>query len=435
MSDVPFFAAMTLAIWCYTRAVRRGTLLSWTLAAGSGATAILVRQFGVALVPALAVVWFIDPARKRRCAGYALGLSAPVLAAAWQIYEGWEHPNWGARFLLYREELFLFSRPFFVQLPWRVVVICGYAALWLVPLVLVAAVDAFREMRTKSSESPASNHRLKPVLSLFFWCALVVGAVIYGLEVIGWSYSAKFGGAAALMPWVNQSYDMLGSLPEPIRWGLTAFVVLGAALFGRIFAARYVGPRRQPLAPAERVLDFTTLFSLAVTLSFNQFIDRYFLVYLPYAAIIVAKHVEGTLVTWRRTVILGCLLSLAGSAVWTREEMAKAEALWSLSARLHRQGIPPPQIFSEWKWLFYWEFDDYARSGNITAASTYADLFGDNWLGRRLAAAPYRVVHDLRSPGGEQWTVIETTRYLSLYSFQWETYYAVRRDRVPSRDL
>ena len=104
-------------------------------------------------------------------------------------------------------------------------------------------------------------------------------------------------------------------------------------------------------------------------------------------------------------------------------------------ARLHRQGIPPPQIFSDWKWLFYWEFDDYARSGNITAASTYADLFGDNWLGRRRAAAPYRVVHDLRSPGGEQWTVIETTRYFSLYSFQWETYYAVRRDRVPSRDL
>ena len=127
MSDVPFFAAMTVAIWCYTRAVRRGTLLSWTLAAGSGATAILVRQFGVALVPALAVVWFIDPARKRRIAGYAIGLSAPVLAAAWQFYEGWEHPNWGARFLLYREELFLFSRPFFVQLPWRVVVICGYA--------------------------------------------------------------------------------------------------------------------------------------------------------------------------------------------------------------------------------------------------------------------------------------------------------------------
>ena len=69
-------------------------------------------------------------------------------------------------------------------------------------------MDAFREMRTKSSESPASNHRLKPVLSLFFWCALVVGAVIYGLEVIGWSYSAKFGGAAALMPWINQSYDI-----------------------------------------------------------------------------------------------------------------------------------------------------------------------------------------------------------------------------------
>jgi 4-amino-4-deoxy-L-arabinose transferase-like glycosyltransferase len=435
MSDVPFFAALTVAIWCYTRAVRRGTLLSWTLAAGSGATAILVRQFGVALVPALAVVWFIDPARKRRCAGYALGLSVPVLAAAWQFYEGWEHPNWGARFLLYREELFLFSRPFFVQLPWRVVVVCGYLALWLVPIVLVAAADACREMRTKTNASPASNHRLKPVLSLVFWCVLVVGTVIYGLDFIGWSYSAKFGGSAALMPWISHSYDNLGSLPEPIRWGLTVFVIMGAALFGRIFAARYVGPRRRPLSPAELVLDLTTLFSLVVTLGFNQFNDRYFLVYLPYAAIIVAKRVEGPLVASPRAVIAGCLLLLAGSAVWTREDMAKDEALWNLSARLHQQGIPPQQIFSDWRWLFYWEFDDFAHSGNITAASTYVDLFGDKWLGRRRAAAPYRVVHDLTSPGGEQWTVIETTRYFSLLSFQWETYYAVRRDRVPSRDL
>jgi len=196
--------------------------------------------------------------------------------------------------------------------------------------------------------------------------------------------------------------------------------------------ARYAGAARPRLVPAELVLDLTTLFSLCFTLGFNQFIDRYLLIYMPYVAIVVTKHLEGALLTWRRAVLVCCGLSLICSTVWTREDIAKDEALWTLSERLRMEGIPPEQIFSDWKWLFYWQFEDYVHAGNVTDASTYADLFGESWLGRNREAAKYRVVQNLTPPRGETWVVIGQTKYFSLYGCRWETYFAVRRSHLPA---
>jgi hypothetical protein len=436
MTEVPFFAMLTLAMLCYTRAVRRATWLSWVMATIAGGAVILVRQFGAALIPALAVVWLLDPAKKSRFAYYALGLSAPALAATWQLKQGWQHPNWAAQFLIYRQEFFLFSQPFFSQLPWRVTVVVEYLALWLVPLVLLAAWQAVRETSTfhlqPGSAAQAAERKWNP-LPAYLACSVIFGlAVVYGWKVVGWSYNAKFRGSGLLMPFIGQSYDILGAMPEVLRWGITLFMVVGAGFFARIVAARYAGSLRARLVPADLVLDLTTLFSLGFTLGFNQFIDRYLLIYMPYVAIVVAKHLESALLTWRRAVIVCCGLSLICSAVWTREDIAKDEALWTLSKRLRVEGIPPEQIFSDWKWLFYWQFEDYVHAGHVTDASTYADLFGESWLGRNREAAKYRVVQNLTPPRGETWAIIGQTKYFSLYGCRWETYYAVRRRHLPA---
>jgi hypothetical protein len=193
--------------------------------------------------------------------------------------------------------------------------------------------------------------------------------------------------------------------------------------------ARYVGAAWAGLKPAELVLDLTTLFSLGLILIFNQFVDRYFLVLIPYAAIVVAKRLEGALLSWRRAVTVCCILLLIGSSVWTREELAQDQAQWTLSERLRTDGISPTEIFSDWKWLFYWQFEDYVHAGHVTATSTYGDLFGQSWQGRKRDAADYWVVHDLTPPRGETWRVVDQTSYFSVYARGWKTFYAVRRDR------
>jgi len=261
------------------------------------------------------------------------------------------------------------------------------------------------------------------------WCGLFAAAVAYGWKVLGWAYNSKFSGSGLLMPFIGQSYDVLGVLPDALRWGITLYVVVGAGLFARIIVARYAGAARAALKPSELVLDLTTLFSLGFVLTFNQFVDRYFLVLIPYAAIVVAQRLEGALLSWRRAVTVGCVLLLIGSAVWTREELAQDEAQWTLSEQLRTDGISPGEIFSDWKWLFYWQFEDYVHAGHVTAASCYGDLFGQSWLGRKRDAAEYRVVHDLSPPRGETWRVVDQTSYFSVYACRWKAFYAVRRDR------
>ena len=246
------------------------------------------------MIPALLVVWILDPARKSRIPHYVLGLSGPVLAAAWEFDQGWQHPNWAAEFLLYRQELFLLSQPFFVQLPWRVTVVVEYTALWLVPLVLLAAWRAGHEAFAGPRRPEVAADRAGgSVAGLIACIAFFGGTLAYGAKIVGWSYNAQFGGSPALDAVNRPVVRFLWRLPDGIRWGITLFVLVGAGLFLRIGIARYGAASRGLLKPSHWVLDLTTLFSLAFTLGFNQFIDRYFLIYLPYVAIIVGKRLEG----------------------------------------------------------------------------------------------------------------------------------------------
>jgi hypothetical protein len=127
---------------------------------------------------------------------------------------------------------------------------------------------------------------------------------------------------------------------------------------------------------------------------------------------------------------VSCLLLFAGAAIWTREDLAKDEALWTLSSRLAAQGIPPREIFSDWKWFFYWNFEDAAEEGFFHPSTSYAYFF-DEWMPPYRDRAEYWVVHNMTPPPGERWEVVDTARYFSVYARGEETFYAVRRIREP----
>ena len=338
--------------------------------------------------------------------------------------QGWFHSDWAAGFLLLRQRLFLFNGGFLKELPWRPSVVAEYLALWLPPLVLSAAAVARSRVRPLSDRTGASTNGS---ISLLGCTALFTAAAVYGWKVIGYGYSGPLRGSHALMPFVPHCYEILEVVPESFRWTVTVFMILGGALFAQIAAARLLQLARGTLAPAEMLLDFTAIFSFGLTLIFVQFVDQYFLIYLPLAAIVVGKSVQELLIRRRALVIACCLVLLTGSAVWTREDLARDEAMWSLSEQLHAEGIPPERIFSDWKWLFYWQFEDYVHAGHATAETSYAELFEDGWLKRERDAAEYWIVRELKPPPGETWKVVRETHYFSIYARGRQTFYAVRR--------
>jgi hypothetical protein len=234
------------------------------------------------------------------------------------------------------------------------------------------------------------------------------------------------------MPFLSHFYEIIEVLGERFRWGCTVFVVIGAALFTRIIVARWARASIKNLSPADLLLDFTFLFLLALNLLFSQIFDSYLLVYLIYAAIVIGKRLEARLLKWSAAVICCCVLLLIGDAIWTREELAKTEAQWTLAERLRETGVAPEQIACDWPWLFYWGFEDRVHQGRITIHDPYTSLFGDQgWLLTNHRAAPYWIVnrHELPAPPGETRTIIDQVRYFSVYARGWETFYTIRRTR------
>jgi hypothetical protein len=447
-TDIPFLVTLIVALFLYTRALRVMTVPAWTAAAVAGAASILTRQFGAALVAALGVLWLFDPNRIARLRYYALGLSLPLVAVAWQLYRGLFYSNWAAESVLFRQKLF-FSRGYFLRaLPWRPLVLLEYQALWLIPLVLLAAGAAVREVLaiiTKHDEggpeSVSPRSRRSSVAWLLGFVALFAAGVVYGWKVVGYGYnSSDFHGCTALMPFLRHTYDLLLVLGEPVRWAVTIFVVVGAALIARVFVERYAslisvlpGPVPAP-APRELLLDLTSLFLLGCNLIFFQQWDAYQLPFLPLVAIVLAKRYEGLMIS-RRLVVAGCcLLLLVGSAIWTREDLAKDEVQWVLAKRLRESGVQPQNIASSWEWFAYWSFPHFVRQEGKQAGTAIPNFLGeDGWQGRNRKAAEYWIVHDPQAPAGsgETWTGVGEADYFSVYARGRERFYAIRRSPAP----
>ncbi len=259
--------------------------------------------------------------------------------------------------------------------------------------------------------------------------------------MIGYGYnSSDFHGNTALMPFLRHTYDLLLVVGEPVRWAVTIFVVVGAALIARVFVERYASLLTRtpgsvpPPTPRELLLDLTSLFLLGGNLVFFQQWDSYQLPFLPLVAIVLARRFEGLLLARRWAVAGCCLVLLAGSAIWTREDLAKGDVQWILAERLREEGVAPQNIASSWEWFAYWNFPEFVRQEGKRASTEIPKFLGeDGWQGRNRKVAEYWIVHDPRPPAGskETWTVVGEADYFSVYARRRERFYAVRRTPVP----
>ncbi len=101
---------------------------------------IFIRQFGMAILGGLALVWLFDRRRFERFGRYFAGALLPTIATLWQLQQGWNRSNWAQTLLLRRQKTFFWGGDFLKQLPWRIPVLLEYCASFLLPVALVAAL-------------------------------------------------------------------------------------------------------------------------------------------------------------------------------------------------------------------------------------------------------------------------------------------------------
>ena len=417
LSDVPFVAVTLVATLFYTRALRDERWSSWLAASLAASAAIFIRQFGMALVGGIALIWLADARRWQRFSRYLLGVLLPGAAVLWQLNQGWNHSTWAQALLLSRQRVF-WGSGFLKNVPWRPFVLTEYAAFLLPPLVFVAAVALVRELRGRRLRAVTARSNMGGTIGgVVAWTILFVASVFYASRLLA---------IDKLMPFLPWYFEILKLLGTKIQLCATIVAVGGGILFARLFTRRYAVAANRPTLN-QAVLDASTGVSFAMALVFFVFGDKDVLIFLPFAAIAVGRQVEPVLSAYRPAVAALCLGMLAGTAIWTREDLCRNEAIWTLAERVHATGVPPGKIFAGWEWSGYYEFPAYTREVPPIASTTFTDFF-ERWLAGRKAQAEFLIVHDPRPPAGEQWRTIDRFRYFSVFSRGIETFYTVRRE-------
>ena len=332
---MPFVAVTLVATLFYTRALRDERWSWWLAASLAASAAIFIRQFGMALVGGIAARsgW-----RTRAAGSVSRGICSasccpgqPCCGSSTRVGT----TDLGPGVLLSRQRVFFWGGGFLKNVPWRPFVLSEYAAFLLPPLVFVAAVALVRELRGRRLRAVTARSNLGGTLGgVVAWTILFVASVFYASRLLA---------VDKLMPFLPWYFEILKLLGPKIQLCATVLAVSGGILFARLFARRYAIAANRPTLN-HAVLDASTGVSFAMALVFFVFGDKDVLIFLPFAAIAVGRQVESVLMAYCPAVAVLCLGLLAGTAIWTREDLCRNEAIWTLAERVHATGVPPGKI-------------------------------------------------------------------------------------------
>ena len=228
------------------------------------------------------------------------------------------------------------------------------------------------------------------------------------------------------MPYLPWHFGILSRMGTSVRAVLTLLTSIGAALFARIFVLRYSGPQAWGRLPSSsRLLDLTSFFLLAHQLIFYKLGDRYLLVLLPFALIVLGRHLGNWLNRFRVATAIACVAMLAVSAVRTRGELARAEAMWTAAELVRCSGVEPSNIYGYWTWMCYYAFEEYSTDTAHRELYSVSD-FWDRWLPERRERAQFLVTESPKPPVGEKWELAMKTHY-ELMPFWEKPVYVFRR--------
>ncbi|MEP7358282.1 MAG: glycosyltransferase family 39 protein, partial [Anaerolineales bacterium] len=390
MTDMPFLACSILAMWLYARAIRLRHYPTMLLGSVAASAAILIRQFGVALLLALICVWLLGKGRRAQAPFFLAGLALPALAAVLQVWMASVAPNWAAAYVVQAQGQYfsgLLSDPggFLLEIIWRLSMIGQYLAFFALPftlLLLAAWIAGRRGLR------PAAVVRQPS------WPGPVRLGAASGLVFIGLVLSVQRG--AIVMPFMNWYF---GEISVPLRLAITLATSVGAIRLFQLVFRRYTDTPPFSAFPASRqFLDFVALFFVLEIFAFFQVGDEYLLVLLPYILIVISQRLQQHLerAPYRIAAIGLLFVSLGLGSLWTRAVLSASEAKWRGGELARAAGALPTQISQNWIWnSYYGMFDEFLLADDNSHRYDVASFFQE-WVPARAREAEYVVAEEKR---------------------------------------
>lgn len=380
MTDVPFLAWVTIALFLYTRAIRLQSPACMIVASVAGSIAILTRQFGVAFIGGMLLLWILETCQRRQAPLFLIGIILPVIAAAWQFYQGTQTPQFGMNYAMVAQlEHFGTLRKLVGHIFWRPAIVPQYLVFFSTPLALWAVASFFKEF----FESGYTTKRMQDNWST----RLLIGFVVYILLVMSWTRNAM-----PLLPW---NLGELRSLGLTVQCLITIFTVIGSVAYVRIFLMRYLGKASWMRLPAEeRLLDLVTLFLFVAHLVFFQIGDEYLLCLLPFTLIVIGKGLQEEFGWVRRVAVCASALVMIASVMWTRGTLEREEAIWKASESLMLRGVEKSRIFASIAWNGEHRFDEYFSGLGYDRPVEKMGVLFREWLPERKKAAQYLVISE-----------------------------------------
>ena len=405
MTDVPFLSFLLLSMLLYGRALCSGRLSLFVAASLAGAAAVLTRQFGAVLVPAVVLTGVV--VTRARPGVLMLSVLLPGLATVYQLWLGTAAANWTAERLMYDQGQHLGSIASVGEAAWRCGVVLIYLALFSLPL----AVPLIRR-RLAGGDS----YRVEAIVGLLLVLTILAGAT---------------AGHPLVLPFLPWNLDVIELWPISIRATLTASVVLVAAFVGGCIWRRYQ-PFRRSLTASEWLLDAIAALYLISQLAFVQFGDEYLLPLLPYVLIVIGRDLwraqpEPAFLVLRVVTVTVLLLS----ALHHRASLSVSEARWIGAEMAMQLGARPERISASWEWESYnGSFDRFVASGTGDSSSSslraaVMDYFS-RWLPDTREQASFLSVALNKPPGVDIFKVEATVPYRDMF-FRSKTVYVISR--------
>jgi hypothetical protein len=318
MTDVQSMSWMIIALWLYTRALRLNDMQWIFFASIASAAAIGTRQFDMALIASLCIVWALQYRTMRSLPFFGVGLLAPSLVAGWQIWFGTVHPSFTQLVRLCEESAYLRQNPIVLlgEIIWRPAAILEHAVLFLLPLMPVGLYLLWIRFRGRQCLLYASI----TFVGLASFCALLTTSVIDG--------HVERQLQLPTMPWLVAHW-----IHRPALLISASFVaVSGACVLGWIISIRYIenGYWRRVGAP-ELFVALTGILLFSLHLMFVVMNDTYVIAFLPFVLFAVALQAASLPRNWQRATVILCIASLTICSFGIRRHLIHREALFSLA--------------------------------------------------------------------------------------------------------
>jgi 4-amino-4-deoxy-L-arabinose transferase-like glycosyltransferase len=425
MTDVQFLGWLLIACWLYARGLRRGN--AWTLFLGGSAatSAILTRQFGIALTAGLIFSWILSHREKRvRVRSILAGAGPPCVAFLWQLWTVREHQTFTQSVRLIEESRFLHQTvpALLLQLVWRCAVITQYAGLYLCAILpgLLLLIYKSRKMSIVSAESKHARP-LYSRLGIFLWLAFLIVGQITNTSLAKSAFPDYF--RAALIPTIPWLVGV--TMPNSTRYrlaltvlGLASTVLLGAFL-SQAFDYKATWRRRDP---TNLFFIGTASAFIVLHLFYVQLNDTYVIVFLPFVLIALAQLLKTTSVATASVwTIAACSATLGiAVAVCLRGTFNHQEAVWHACNQVRAAGIETEQICpSCYPWPEYYSaFDEWlTHLGPLARPQDFSGRFHDSyrsWTADKERTAKYVILSSDAFPRIEGYIVVGYLQYRDI---------------------